>query len=183
MWHWPFHHLQKLEWIRPYLHQIVLQDEIALVIMVITNTASLVWWSASTWLPLYKTPRSMKHMAAPVSSLISILSYQTLVILDMCTNITFDALQNFQIQNGIPDAFCILRFQRETYEKRWLRYCHWHDLWCCFIFRLVYLYMLLRNGHQRIRGTLKTTTSFKRWTPWTCVDKPIYTYVPPRASP
>ena len=39
MWHRPFHHLQKLEWIRPYLHQIVLQDEIALVNKVINKNS------------------------------------------------------------------------------------------------------------------------------------------------
>lgn len=59
----------------------------------------------------------MKHMAAPVSSLISVLSYQTLVILDMCTNITFDALQIFQKQNGFPDAFYILRFQKRDVRE------------------------------------------------------------------
>ena len=59
----------------------------------------------------------MKHMAAPVSSLISVLSYQTLVILDMCTNITFDALQIFQKPNGFPDAFYILRFQKRDVRE------------------------------------------------------------------
>lgn len=59
----------------------------------------------------------MKQSAAPVSSLISVLSYQTLVILDMCTNITFDALQIFQKQNGFPDAFYILRFQKRDVRE------------------------------------------------------------------
>ena len=59
----------------------------------------------------------MNHMAAPVSSLISVLSYQTLVILDMCTNITFDALQIFQKPNGFPDAFYILRFQKRDVRE------------------------------------------------------------------
>lgn len=25
--------------------------------------------------------------------------------------------------------------------ERWLRYCHWHEIWCCFIFRLILFYM------------------------------------------
>lgn len=55
-------------------------------------------------------------------------------------------------------------------------YCR-HELWCCFIFELVCYYIM------KIRGTLITTASFRRWTLLTGMDKLANIHLLPKRKP
>jgi hypothetical protein len=50
-------------------------------------------------------------------------------------------------------------------RNKWLLYCHWHDLWFCFIFKLSNFGCILQIYITRSIGNLKTNVSFKTVTP------------------
>ena len=70
------------------------------------------------------------------------------------------------------------RFRSRMKKKRWLWCFHWREVWCCIISSWTKSTSSPKSSITKIRGPLKTTASFQKWTPWTCADKRAHIYLP-----
>lgn len=65
-------------------------------------------------------------------------------------------------------------------KKKWVLYCHWHELWChrdCLIFELVWVYhVIMKRASQELENSRRIFPPFWRWTPWMGVE-PTDTYL------
>ena len=68
-------------------------------------------------------------------------------------------------------------------KKRWLQWCLWCELWCCFIFKLFWVYMLSQIGITRIWRPLKVIASFQKWMSWMATRQACAYPSPTRQAP